>query len=54
MSASKGQYTLEWAVFMTAVVTAVVLMSGYVMQAMRANAKSTEMQLNGAMQDNRP
>jgi len=49
-----GQYTLEWAVMMSAAVIAAMLMRHYVRDAMRANIKSTEMQLNGAMHDNRP
>ena len=53
-SSEQGQYTLEWAVLVSAVVIAAVLMRGYVTGALRANVKSTEMQLNGAMQDNRP
>ncbi len=51
---TKGQYTIEWAVLMAAVVIAAMLMRGYVRGALRANVKSTEMQLNGAMLDNRP
>ena len=50
----RGQYCLEWAVLVSAVVIAGMLMRGYVRGALRANVKSTEMQLNGAMQDNRP
>lgn len=37
-----------------ALVIAVVLTRGYVRGALRAGVKTTEMQLNGAMQDNRP
>jgi uncharacterized protein (UPF0333 family) len=51
---SRGQYTLEWAVMFMAVVAALALMLTYVRDAMRAGVKSTEMQLNSAMQDNRP
>ncbi|MDP3703231.1 MAG: hypothetical protein Q8R78_02460 [Candidatus Omnitrophota bacterium] len=51
---TRGQYTLEWGILVSAVVIAGVLMRGYVRGALRANVKSTEMQLNGAMQDNRP
>jgi len=50
----KGQYTMEWAVLMSAAVIAALMMRSYVRDAMRANVKSTEMQLNGAMHDNRP
>lgn len=50
----KGQFTLEWAVLLIAVVTAMLLMRPYVRDAMRANVKSTEIQLNTAMRDNRP
>jgi len=53
-SSKRGQYTLEWGVVVAAVVIAAVLMRGYVQGALRANVKSTEMQLNGAMLDNRP
>ncbi len=53
-SGCKGQYTVEWAVLMAAAVIAATLMRTYVRGAMRANIKSTEMQLNGAMFDNRP
>jgi len=53
-SSEQGQYTLEWGVVVAAVVIAAVLMRGYVHGALRANVKSTEMQLNGAMLDNRP
>ena len=49
-----GAYTVEWAVMVTACVIAGLLMANYVKRALRANVKSTEMQLNGAMQDNRP
>ena len=38
----------------TAFVIAALLMREYVRDAMRAGVKTTEMQLNGAMQDNRP
>ena len=50
----KGQYTVEWSVLVAAMVISAMLMRGYVLDALRANVKSTEMQLNGAMQDNRP
>jgi len=49
-----GQYTMEWGMMMAALVIAAILMNGYVRQAMRAGVKTTEMQLNGAMRDNRP
>jgi len=49
-----GQYTMEMAVTMSAVAVAVILMAIYVRDALRANVKSTEMQLNGGMFDNRP
>lgn len=49
-----GQYTFEWTLLMSAAVIAAVLMSGYVRNALRAGVKTTEMQLNGAMNDNRP
>jgi len=45
---------MEWAVMTAALVTAAILMRGYVREAMRAGVKTNEMQLNGAMQDNRP
>ena len=50
----RGQYTLELVVLLSAMAIAAAMMAGYVRGAMRANVKSTEMQLNGAMQDNRP
>ena len=53
-SSKRGQYCLEWACLVAAVVIAAVLMRGYVRGALRGNVKSTEMQLNGAMLDNRP
>ena len=49
-----GQYTMEMAVTMWAIAVAVILMALYVRDALRANVKSTEMQLNGGMFDNRP
>ena len=49
-----GAYTLKWCVMVTAVIVAGLLMANYVRRALRANVKSTEMQLNGAMLDNRP
>ena len=54
LSSERGQYCLEWGILVAAVVIAGVLMRGYVRGALRANVKSTEMQLNGAMLDNRP
>ena len=53
-SSEQGQYTLEWVVVMAAMAVAVILMQDYVRGAFRADGKVTEMQLNGAMQDNRP
>ena len=50
----RGQYTLEWAMVFTAVVLAITAMATYVRNAMRATVKSTEIQLNSAMADNRP
>ena len=49
-----GVYALECAILLAAVVAAAVLMAGYIRGSMRANVKMTEMQLNGAMRDNRP
>ena len=54
LGSAKGQYTLEWAVLMAAMVTAVFVMRDYIGGTMRANQESLEMQLNGAMADNRP
>ena len=54
MAKPRGQSTLEWSILMAAMVAAMLLTRSYVTQAMRANIKSTEMQLNGAMQENRP
>ena len=50
----RGQFTMEWAVLLAAVVIAAIVMRDYVFDAMRANVKFTEMQLNGAIHDNRP
>ena len=50
----RGQYALEVCILLAAVVVAATLMTKYVRGAMRANVKMTEMQLNGAMRDNRP
>ena len=50
----RGQYTMEHAVLFAAMAIAATLMATYVRQAMRANVKVTELQLNSAMQDNRP
>lgn len=50
----RGQYAVETAMLFAAVAIAAVLMRLYVRQAIAANVKSTEMQLNGAMRDNRP
>ena len=50
----RGSYTLEWTILLSAVVIAAVLMRTYVRDAIRAGIKSTEIQLNGAMRDNRP
>lgn len=49
-----GQHTIEWAVLVTAMVIAGTMMLTYVRDALRANVKLTEIQLNGAMRDNRP
>ena len=54
MMSRKGQYALEVAILLAAVVTAATLMARYVRGSLRANVKITEMQLNGAMWDNRP
>lgn len=50
----QGEYALEVCILLAAVVVAATLMTKYVRGAMRANVKMTEMQLNGAMRDNRP
>ncbi len=44
----------EVAVLVAAVSLAVTAMTVYVSDAIGANVKSVEMQLNGGMQDNRP
>ena len=49
-----GQYALEVAILIAAVVIAASLMARYVRGSMRANVKMTEMQLNSAINDNRP
>ena len=50
----QGQYALEVCILLAAVVVAASLMARYVRGSLRANVKMTEMQLNGAMRDNRP
>ena len=49
-----GQHLLEWVLLFMAVVVAAKVMSAYVHNALAANVKTTEMQLNGAMHDNQP
>ena len=49
-----GQSMFEVAVLVAAVSLAVTAMTVYVSDAIGANVKSVEMQLNGGMQDNRP
>lgn len=49
-----GQHLLEWTLLFAAVVAAAQLMTFYVRDALAAKVKSTELQLNGAMRDNRP
>ena len=51
---SSGQTAVEWAMVMAAIVAAAVIMRPYIVRAIRAGAQSTEMQVTGAMQDNRP
>ncbi len=50
----RGQYLLEWALLFTAVVVAAGVMTYFVKDSLAARVKGTEMQLNGAMHDNRP
>jgi len=50
----KGTYTIEVSILLAACVVASLLMTKYVRASMRASVKMTEMQLNGAMRDNRP
>lgn len=50
----RGQALFEWVLLFASVVAVMTAMISYVRQAVGANVKSTEMQLNGAMQDNRP
>ncbi len=45
---------METALLLGAVVVAASLMAGYVRGSLRASVKVTEVQLNGAMADNRP
>lgn len=49
-----GQYTIEVSVLLAAIVIAAVLMAPHVRGSLRANVKITEMQLNSAIEDNRP
>jgi len=45
---------MEVVVLFAAVSIAAILMATYIRQGMGAGVKSVEMQLNGAMRDNRP
>ena len=54
MRSRGGQTAVELTVLFAAMAAAAALMTTYVRHAMRANVKATEMQLNGAMKDNRP
>ncbi len=51
---TRGQYLLEWTLLFAAVVFAVGVMTFFVKDSLAAKVKGTEMQLNGAMRDNRP
>jgi len=51
---ARGQSTLEYVVLIVAVVSALVVMSGYVRRAFNAHGNALEEQLNGAVADNRP
>jgi uncharacterized protein (UPF0333 family) len=51
---SRGQSMLEYTVLVGAVAMAVVLMTTYVRQAFNAHAKTIEIELNGAVAENRP
>ena len=48
----QGLYTIEWAMFILAVIVAATLMAPYVMSAIRANATSIQAQANAAVADN--
>ena len=50
----EGQHAIEWAVLLSVVVIAITMMKEYLYAAMKASAKTIELQLNGAMRDNRP
>lgn len=50
----RGQYAMEVVVLFAAMSIAAILMATYIKQGMGAGVKSVEMQLNGAMRDNRP
>lgn len=54
MRGNAGQSAVEAAMVIGAVVLAASMMAIYVRGSLRANVKLTEMQLNGAIQDNRP
>lgn len=49
-----GQHMVEWALAWTAAIAASWYMALYVKDAMASSVKNTEMQVNGAMADNRP
>ena len=50
----RGQSMLEYAVLVAAVTSALVVMSDYIRRAFNAHAKSIEVELNGAIDENEP
>ena len=51
---SRGQSVLEYTVLVGVVTMAVILMSTYVRRAFNAHSKTIEIELNGAVAENRP
>lgn len=51
---ARGQSMIEYAVLVAAVTSALVLMSTYVRRAFNAHAKTIEVELNGATEENDP
>lgn len=54
MRQHRGQSLLEYAVMISAVTVAILLMTEYAQRAFNAQAKLVEVELNGAVEDNRP
>jgi len=50
----RGQSIIEYALLISAVVAAVLVMRGYTERAMNAFRRTTTWELNGATEENRP